>query len=279
MRGCSQYKFLTTFVAVNMLTANKEARVIAKQNKSIEWLICDQPLAIRKKCVDVCRTSAPGYRKLQESRMRRDDEIKRLRAVEQQRLQLQREEKRTEKKARVAKTGLLATEEAVRRKLETIKSESGKQTFLKEQLRVYKVNHKDKDIRFSAGGTDLTSEQLTALVLKMMERYPPPASLSSASSAAFAASSSVQITQSNPKRNVKRRRTQSEYQNDDEDTASTSKQTEDDSEEIVLACCRGRSRGGGDECVQCDWCKCWYHCDCEGIEWESGQCTRRVLLQ
>jgi hypothetical protein len=274
-RDCSQYKFLTTFVAVNMLTANKEARVIAKHNKSIEWLLNDQSVALRRKCVDVCRTSAEGYRKLQKSRKIRDDEIKRLRAVEQQRLQLQREQKRTEQKAKVAKTVVLATEDDVRRQLKTIKSESGKQTFLKEQLRVYKLNHKDKDIRFSEGGEDFTSDQLTGILFKMIAKYPSTASSpsSSASSSSSSSSSSAQITQPKPKRNVKRRRKPSDevsYDDDEDGEDSRSKPTENDNEGIVLACCRGRGKGGGDECVQCDWCKEWYHCDCEGIEWETA---------
>src|SRR4051812_46629012 len=38
----------------------------------------------------------------------------------------------------------------------------------------------------------------------------------------------------------------------------------------ILSCC-GQPDNDGDLCVQCDICRQWKHCECEGVDYEDAQ--------
>lgn len=179
-------------VAVNTLTIHKEARILASQNKSIEWLL-SLPHAQRTKVLSAARQYAIEIRRTLPQRWKRDDDLKRQRAEDAAKRNDARRANRAAARKRNNETALWSSAAAMEAALASITSASKKEALIKSQLRAIKQRfsvHKSK-IYFSQKGRDLTITELKQMLMAVIEQYVAPSSAAASASASSSSSSTA----------------------------------------------------------------------------------------
>jgi hypothetical protein len=175
--GCERNIGTTKYVdavASNMLPHHKEARVLVRQNETIEWL-CGLPPERFESVMRIART----YRKKMDARrqQRAERDEQRLRAATQKQIE-QNTARRTKRNARqLAMTAVVlwTSEDDMRAACKSRSSETARKAALREQLTTLKHRLHDKTITLSAKGKPLTSAQLQELWLSVRQRHGAPA--------------------------------------------------------------------------------------------------------
>jgi hypothetical protein len=287
-------------VAVNTLTMHKEARILASQNKSIEWLL-SLPEAHRTRLLAATRKYVTEVRHTMAQRLQRDDELKRTRIAELTKRNDARRANRAAAKKRNDEIVLWASAAAMESGLASATSDSNQKELIKSQLRAIKQRFKLKKskIYFSQKKRDLTLNELKQMLLAMIEQYVAPSLAASGSSPSPPPPPSPSANTNNnsadgvttdgtaPPRKVShlpraslpltstpvpiyQLQTGKRGRPPSKSKRQSKKQSTELQEREVLSCC-GEVERTGDELVHCDGCGRWQHCDCEDAVLEDVQ--------
>jgi hypothetical protein len=263
-------------IAVNMLTPHKEARLLARQNHTIEWAHGLTPDQLRTNLA-VARAYRTKMKAELESRRLRDaglsQQITQRTIEDTKRRRAKREQTEKENAARQ----LWTSESEVHAQIAAAKSETGRLSLLKGQLSSFKQRFKLKasETAFSVDGKKRTSAELSTLLIDLIHKHKPvptaaAAASSSSASATAAAAATAAATASSSSSSAAATPAAPPNQPKPKPKPKPKSKRPREPQREVLTCCDELEREN-DLCVQCSECRSWRHCACEGVSWEEAQ--------
>lgn len=288
------YDYLNSKVAVNMTQSNKEGRIVSRVNHTIEWWMAQAP-ETRERALRAARTYTVNAKAVVAERRQRDDELRRARARAMQTTNQRKHTKRAVKTQRNTALALWTCEAELTLAMQSISGKTARSKALQQQLTAYKQRHNAKDVRLSKSGKPQTEDELKAQLLTVMAQYgkfvtsqPPPSSSTSTPTDAASAPASASATP--PRAKAKQQRTTTTTTrrpskakteaNTQSAVPTTTANNSSRSSTRVLQCCGvADNASGGDQCVQCDCCTHWFHCECEQVAWEAANSVEVYLCR
>ena len=279
-------------VAVNATPTHKEAHVLAARNHTIEWALSQTPEQLASILAGV-RQYRQSLHQTLKTRADRDAQLTRERSEQLAADNAKRHANRTKRMAVLSQVPILQSIGALHTSLAQHTGKTALHAFLKQQLNLYKhPPYSEKAcIRFSVNGVAHTCEQLQQLLESLIRKHFPATANSAAAGAGGTATSDTAPMQvdtpatAGTTQPVKRRRgrppkkaklnvpaasASSSSSSSSAAAATPAAVTPSPARRPILSCC-GQPDNDGDLCVQCDTCRQWKHCECEGVDYEDAQ--------
>jgi hypothetical protein len=272
-------------VAVNATPTHKEAHVLAARNHTVEWALSQSAEQLASILAAVRRHRQELQQTLK-TRATRDDQLIRKRSDQLAAAHAKQHANRTKRMAAMSQVPILKSIAALHTSLAQHTGKTALHASLKQQLNLYKYPpYNEKEcIRFSVKGVAHTFDQLQRLLESLIRKHFPDTADSTAASGAAASDamsmsdthSTVATTQRTkrgrgrpPKKaklNVPAVAASSSLSSAPAVATPSTRPTRCP----ILSCC-GQPDNDGDRCVQCDTCRQWKHCECEGVDYEDAQ--------
>jgi hypothetical protein len=230
-----------------------------------------QPAEAREHALHVARTYSAKAKAVCAERHLRDDQLRFLRAKEQQAMNQRKHANRAVRHERNAAVQLWTNEQELTRSLQSIKGKTARIAALRQQLTAYKHRHNAKDVRLSKEGKQLQEDELKSMLLPVIQRFGQFVTRSpeTARDSAEAATSTQGVSASSLASTAAIARPQRKPRAKQQPKRTCEPSTPATNGKRVLQCCGGVDNAG-DKCVQCDSCCQWFHCACEQVAWEAA---------